>query len=292
LHLFNKGRQMQFRIGLIVLALGILMAALGAQQAPNKTPASKPAPVVTVTKTDGTLVRGQIVSSDPDQVVVKPALKAGEKIAGDDVAIAWKEIKIVSNGLTQKKALEAWKEEHAKELCDKCGGERVVTCPTCKGTGHDPKSSKECKTCNGAMEVKCKAPKCKEGKIPCPKPCLKLSEGHWIKKEDGKRWRVFSIRGGASFQYSEGHLGQLITLDKDGTPHAGAMCTTCEGKGEINCPECHGTAKVPCKTCKANADAPKCADCEGAGFKKCVACDGSGLKKAPGAAQEEVKANQ
>jgi hypothetical protein len=270
-------------------ALGTIMLLLGAQQAANRPPATKPAPIVTVTKTDGSLVRGQIVSSDPDQVVLKPSLKAGEKVAGDDVTVPWKEIKIVSSGLTQKKALEAWKDEHAKELCDKCGGDRLMTCPTCKGTGHDPKSSKDCKTCNGAMEVKCKAPKCKEGKTPCPKPCLKLTEGHWVKKADGLQWRIFpKKRDGTWREISEHHLGQLVTKTADGDYVLGDSCATCGGKGEASCPECHGTAKVACATCRTDKAAADCADCDD-GKKKCAACDGTGLKKEAGAKEEFPK---
>jgi hypothetical protein len=261
------------------LAFIVTMGAL-CWAAETKAPVQKPLPFVVVTKTDGTQMRGQITASDPDQVTVKPAPKAGEKTAGEDVVVTWKEIKAISNGLTQKKALEQWKTEHAADLCEKCGGNRVVTCATCKGTGHDPKSSAACKTCNGAMEVKCKAAKCKEGKIACPQPCLKLTEGRWVKKDDGKRWRDLPKgRDGSWMAVSDSHLGQLIVRTKEGKYELGEMCKTCMGKGELACPECHGTSKVPCATCKGDKSAADCADCE-EGAKACEGCGGTGLKKA------------
>ena len=254
-----------------LLGLCMLIAAT-----PPKAPATKPAPLVIVTKSDNTTVRGQLVAADPDNVTIKPPPNAG----AEDVVIQWKDIKRVSSGLTQARALEQWKIEHAGQLCEKCNGDRFITCPTCKGTAKAPASAKDCKTCGGAMEIKCKAPRCDNGKIPCPAGCLKLSEGHWIKKSDGLMWRQFPRqRDGSWAEISEHHLGEKIVKDENGHERPGGPCPSCGGAAKVNCPECHGTAKAPCPTCKARADAPKCPDCED-GKKKCDACDGTGLKKA------------
>jgi len=264
-------RQLSSRI-LPLIAFCLLAAA-----APPNAPATKPAPLVIVTKADNTIVRGLLVASDPDDVTLQPPPKS-DKTPSDPITVNWNDIKRISNGLTQAKALEQWKTEHAAELCDQCHGDRMLTCPTCKGTGKDPASAKDCKTCGGAMQVKCKAPKCDNGKIPCPKPCLKLTEGHWYKKPDGLMWRNLPANRDGTYMYvSEHHLGQLI-VTKDGRTDLGETCPTCGGTTKIDCPECHGAGKVPCPTCKTNQALPKCADCDD-GKIKCKACGGTGLKK-------------
>src|SRR4051812_36310054 len=103
---------------LVVLALVAILGAAAPKEKPAKPPASKPAPIVLVTRLDGTTERGQIDSIDPDHVVIKPALKRGQTTPDAPVTIEWKVIKVVSSGLTQAKALEQWKQEHKDNLCD------------------------------------------------------------------------------------------------------------------------------------------------------------------------------
>jgi hypothetical protein len=190
------------------------------------------------------------------------------------VVIEWKEIKNVSNGLTKAKAIAAWKEAHIAELCETCHGERAVLCPTCKGTMHDPAAGKDCKTCKGELLVNCKGPKCKDGKTPCPRTCLKLAEGKWVKKEDGKTWRSIST-GVGTWQYSSGHAGELIDMK---TGQSLGKCPTCGGKQIVECATCVGLGKVPCATCTARKDAAACPDqCE-LGKIPCDACKGKGLR--------------
>lgn len=257
------------RIGLAIVVSAFLLAAAPPQP---KTPV---VPMVTVVKTDGTSVRGQLVSADPDKVVVKPAAKLGVKsaTAPSDVELTWKDIKTVSNGLTYAKALAAWKQEHLADLCEQCHGERTMLCPTCKGTMHDPASGKDCKTCKGELLVDCKAPKCKEGKTPCPAPCIKLTEGRWYMK-DGKKWRDFHFAGGLNASVSEGHAGQVF----DANGQLAGECPTCGGKTVIDCPTCKGIGKVPCPTCSARKDAPPCPDKCDHGRVTCDKCKGTGLK--------------
>ena len=257
------------QFGLLLLAAAVIAAA------PPRTPV---VPLVTVVKLDGTSVRGSIVTVDPDQVTLTPAPKTGPAATApsENLVIEWKEIKSVSNGMTAAKALAAWKETHGTELCGSCHGERTLACATCKGTAHDPASGKDCKTCKGELLVDCKAPKCKEGKIPCPKPCLKLSEGRWYTK-DGKRWRDFPIPGKGTYSISEGHLGQLIDTKNGGH---GEMCPTCGGKSVADCATCKGFGKIPCATCTSRKDAAACpANCDH-GRTKCETCKGTGLKAA------------
>jgi hypothetical protein len=257
-------------IGLLIATLCPL--ALGQAQPAKKPTASSPPPV-TIVKTDGTSIRGQISTSDPDSITIQPAAKPGAD-AASPVVIEWKDIRSVSSGLTQQKALAAWKEQHAGQLCDTCHGDRTVFCPTCKGTGHDPASGANCKTCNGALVVECKTPKCKDGKIPCQRQCLKRSEGQWVQHE-GKTVRFF----GRSW-VSEAHVGELYSIDKQtGQLSLQGKCPTCDGTGVVFDPTCAGTGKMPCKECASRKGAPACpANCS-AGRVPCNTCEGTGLKK-------------
>lgn len=239
-----------------------------------------PPPVVVVKKNDGTSVQGQLTASDGEHLTIQPADAKG---AGKPIEVAWSDVKSVSNGLTRQLALLTWKGQHRAELCETCHGDRRVECERCKGTGHDPASSKECKTCHGELLVDCPDKNCKDGKIPCPGPCLKLSEGNWVKSEaDGKLWRTFPMKDGGSFRFSQGHVGEVVIMPKDlpGRPHQSARTVPCEicGKtGFITCPTCGGDHKVACPTCKADKSAADCASCEG-GTVACKTCGGTGLK--------------
>jgi hypothetical protein len=232
---------------------------------------------VTLTKVDGSTIRGEVVSTTPEEVVFKPARKAGEQADPENVTIPWTEIKRLSNGLTQQKALETWKQEHRDQLCETCRGDRKVLCATCKGTAHDPASAKDCKTCKGELLVDCKAPKCKEGTIPCPSTCLKLTEGNWTRRPDGMRWRVFRNSRGSQ-EYNEQNVGELIVVENGQWTNKG-KCPTCGGKTTLDCPTCRGLGKAPCATCIARSDAPACTGGCDHGRVACETCKATGLKQ-------------
>ena len=257
--------------------------------------ADRPAPIVTVTKADGTTVRGTVTVSEPDSIIVTPpaprpvVARPGRPVAAPaepaaPVVVPWSEIKSVSNGLTQANAFSQWKLTHHDLLCPTCHGERTVLCPTCKGTTHDPASGKDCPTCHGELLVDCKDPRCDNGQVPCPNHCLQLTEGKWVTREDGLKWRSFPI-GNAVASFSEHHLGHVITIDrKAGTANDTGVCPVCNGTTKADCPLCHGVGKVPCATCVNRKDAPACpAHCDH-GRVKCADCDGTGVKKGAAAA--------
>lgn len=259
------------RVAYVACALMLLLAA-----APAKIPAGPPP--VTIFKTDGTSVRGQLGEPGHDFLTITPAPKPGEKPdALQPQKIEWKDIKSVSNGLTPAKSLVGWKAAHRDDLCVTCRGDGVHLCPTCKGTGHDPASGKDCHTCHGELLVACTAPKCKDGQVPCPAPCLKLSEGVWVKRADGKLWRDFHVGTGTA-SISSAHVGQVWEIRKDGMDNKG-FCTVCGGKTTIDCAVCGGHAKIPCPTCVARKDAPACPDYCDHGKVICETCKGSGLKE-------------
>lgn len=279
------------RVGIYVLlmALVITPAVLIAQQqrgarrgpAPTPSPARAAAPaIVIVTRTDTTTVRGTLLSSDFDQVVVQPALRPGERTPGEPVTVRWGQILRVSNGLTRQKILDDFKKENHANLCETCHGDRLAFCATCKGTGNEPSSAADCTTCKGELLVDCKTPRCDDGKIVCPVPdCLKLTVGTWAARPDGLRWRRFPMPRG-TFEVSERHLGELYVRSGDRYELRG-KCPTCAGATFLFDSACHATGRMPCATCIARKDAPDCrAGCD-SGQIACSACTGTGMK--PGA---------
>ena len=163
--------------------------ATPAQPPPVKAKAPQPPPRVTVTKADGKTVSALLLDADREGVTLQYGPKP------DEHRIKWEEIKSVSNGLTRATAIQKWKEAHADKLCGKCHGDGVLKCPDCDGSGVDPKQHKECATCKGTGSAgPCPTKGCVDGKIVCPAPCLKLSQGQWkLHADDGLRW--LELRG-------------------------------------------------------------------------------------------------
>ena len=230
-------------------------------------------PTVTVTKTDNTTVRGQVSTIDPKAVTIQPLVK--NQPDGQPLTIPWSEIKSLSSGMTRERVIKMHIKDHPDDVCTDCRGEGKVPCATCKGTGRDPASAKDCATCHGEQTVPCKTPKCDHGKIPCPKLHLKLEEGSWYKKPDGTRWRKFPLPDGY-FEVSEHHLGEIIET-VNGMPQPPKPCPLCAGKMIIDDPKCRGTGLAPCPTCATAARTSPCKDCE-RGRVACKTCGGLGLK--------------
>ncbi|MBC7785162.1 MAG: hypothetical protein H7144_15105 [Burkholderiales bacterium] len=256
-----------------ILLLAVVVGAmpLSPAQAQPK-PVEKPKPIVTVTKLDNTTVRGWLIEYDADRLTVEVGPKPG---SGEIVPVEWSAVSKVSNGLTQAKALDEWKAANKDNLCETCHGNRGNRCPTCHGTGHDHASSKDCAKCHGEGQIKCAAPRCKEGKIPCTGKCIKLSEGTWAKGAEGKTWR--SIRwGNVELKVSSLHVGEIFELENN-VPVSRGPCPVCGGKAQLDCAKCQASGFATCATCLAAKDAPDCADCE-AGRVACATCKGTGLK--------------
>ena len=265
----------------LVAAAFLALAAAWAVAQPAPKPASggkpatpKPNPIVTITKLDKTVVRGQLTSAEPDQLVVKPSGAAAEP-----VTVRWSQIAKVSNGLTQEQAAAQWKALQAPgALCTDCHGDRGVACNDCRGTGHDQAKLVDCKDCGGGGLMFCPNKKCDDGQVDCPKPCLKLTEGRWVKKADGKLWRTFPTRGGSHF-WSDGHLGELIET-RNGEAQNLGKCPNCSGTTHVACPDCAGMSYKICPTCHFEGKTgPACPTCE-LGKTPCPTCNATGLKKA------------
>jgi hypothetical protein len=261
-----------------LLAIALAAVLCTAAVAPPAKPAAGAAgsatqrlPMVIVTQVDGTTARGQLVSADPDNLT----LRANDK--AEPMAIAWTSIKHVSNGLTQPQAAAAWKAAHQNELCDTCHGDRVMQCPACHGSGVDQSKLTPCDACEGTgIESVCPSPRCNgTGKVDCPKPCLKLTQGTWRVRE-GKRWRDFPIAHG-TYSISEGHLGELVDLKNGGSL---GKCPTCGGTTKVDCPTCDGLGVIVCAKCEGEGTVgPACPQCR-EGFVACTTCKGTGLQQA------------
>jgi hypothetical protein len=230
---------------------------------------------ITVTKNDHSTVRGMLVSYDRDKLTL--SVKGKLKDPPANVDISWDQINRVSNGLTREQALLRWEAAHPEMLCATCHGEGKVYCSTCHGTGHDPAASADCPICTGAGQIVCKTPKCDKGTAPCPNPgCLKLSDGGWYTKADGKRWKKFPAKNGGYHEWSEFHVGQVIEI-ADGTPINVGKCPVCGGKTTVSDPACHGTGEMACPRCSKKNDSPPCSNKCVNGLVQCTTCHGSGL---------------
>jgi hypothetical protein len=253
------------------LALIVVAAEPNARNRPDAPPTPALPTRVTVTKSDGKMLAGTITAADHDGI----NLTYGPK--SENLHFAWSEVKSISNGLTRDKAIAQWKQEHADKLCAKCNGERTLVCTDCKGTGIDPKQQKECQKCHGTgSSGPCPTPGCKEGKIDCPKPCLKLSQGTWKKMGD-VRVREFKTKNGGTHSWSEGHLGELIVIE-NGDPVNKGPCPTCHGTTKIDDPACKGKGHKECPDCHGiGFTGPVCPTCDH-GNVKCEECKGTGLR--------------
>src|SRR4051794_37784095 len=93
-------------LALVAAVMIALAVPFCGAQAPK--PTSTATPIVTVTKNDGSTVRGKLTAAGPGSITVEPSAPAGAAA----VQIAWHDIKTVSNGLTQAKAIQQFKSEH------------------------------------------------------------------------------------------------------------------------------------------------------------------------------------
>jgi len=246
----------------VLCVLSLLLAA-----APTD-PAARPV-IVTVTKNDGTTARGNFVSADPNGVTLRASAKA------DPTVVSWTQIKRVSNGITRPQVLKQWQKDHPEDVCADCHGVGSTLCATCHGTGFDQAHLEKCDKCGGDGVIGyCKH--CVNGKVDCPAPCLKLSQGRWFLKEDGLRWRTFQGSSGGGWQISERHLGQLIVVN-NGDPSPGPTCPTCNGTTKVDDPNCGGTGMIICDKCSfAGVVGPPCSDCKD-GAIACKTCKGDGV---------------
>ena len=228
------------------------------------------AEAVLLTPTEGKPVAGELVKADTEKVV----LRVGEGEAAKEVEFLWAQIKRMSNGLTREKVLRSQAQDHPEKQCADCKGSGSATCASCQGKGIDAKAAKmKCPKCGGTGSGACS---CKEGRVPCNGPCLKRSEGNWVKGEGGLLWRTWIYPGG-DLKWSERNIGEVIRI-QDGRHTNLGKCEKCGGTTLMPCALCKGSGKGACSQCHGSKGAsPPCPDCKN-GKLPCAACKGTGLK--------------
>ncbi len=290
---FRKGGAFGLAGGVACVMFGTLSASWAAQLLTKDT--LIPSTSVTVARADGPTIKGTITSCTPELLTVQPDPKPVPKALTprrpgtpapadppkpDPVALAWKDVRHVSSGLTPLIALQMWEAQNAGHLCPTCHGERTVWCPVCKGTRHDPAAAADCKTCKGELLVACPSKGEADGKVACPNGCLRMSVGTWTKEPDGKTFHTWNLGGGHTAGFSTAHIGQVIVPDyKNHTIADAGVCPICGGTILVEDPVCFGSGKVPCPECLARKSAGPCPNhCDG-GRVVCPTCGGNGLKK-------------
>jgi hypothetical protein len=119
---------------------------------------------------------------------------------------------------------------------------------------------KVCFACNGTGIVKCPAPGCVDGQVPCPGPCVKLSRGNWSHTDINGNyspilWQVYKTPDGGTHAISEHHVGHVIVIQNGKQVDTGP-CKICGGTGKVKCNICNGTGKVICPICNGKKFIP------------------------------------
>ena len=110
-----------------------------------------------------------------------------------------------------------------------------------------------CPACAGVGTIACRS--CKDGKRPCPKPCLKKTDPGWKKMKvaghpDDELWREFHSKDGkVGRSWTQHHVGDLIEVTDHDVVNLGT-CPTCSGTGSVTCAVCKGAGKTDCSLCK------------------------------------------
>lgn len=118
---------------------------------------------------------------------------------------------------------------------------------------------KTCFQCNGTGKMKC--PVCRDGEVPCPGHCLKLTSGVWVHMDVAGHpptdvWQKFAIPAGGWRAYNQGHVGHVIALRNGDWVDTGP-CPICHGTGKITCPTCRGTQEIVCTLCDGKKVIPE-----------------------------------
>jgi hypothetical protein len=119
---------------------------------------------------------------------------------------------------------------------------------------------KVCFACDGTGMVKCSAPGCVNGQVPCPGPCLKLSKGVWRHTDNNGKpsdllWQTITAPDGRTYFVSEQHLGEVFAFQGGQVQHLG-KCKICGGTGKVKCDVCKGTGQVICPICNGKKFIP------------------------------------
>ena len=130
----------------------------------------------------------------------------------------------------------------------------VTNAAPAEASGPGP-GEKICFACKGEGIVACRAPGCVEGKVDCPGPCLKLSQGVWIHMnvpghDPSELWQKFPDRDGRGgyYAFSQNHLGEVVEYEGVRAVSRGP-CKICGGTTKVTCSACKGSGRQTCPIC-------------------------------------------
>lgn len=115
-----------------------------------------------------------------------------------------------------------------------------------------------CRRCLATGQITCTEPRCKDGQVPCPGRCLKLSDRGWRRMEGqdpNKLFMVYLVNGGAQ-GVSEAHVGEVFEV-RYGKLYALGVCSVCHKQTTIPCKTCGGSGKLVCPSCQGSKVVPK-----------------------------------
>lgn len=122
-------------------------------------------------------------------------------------------------------------------------------------------TNKTCFQCKGTGEAKCSRPGCKQGRVECPGPCLKLTKGVWEKRnvaghtDPNELWQKVRYNARQTSYISSGHVGQYLVPGPDGN-NTPVTCKVCSGAATIECAKCKGIGMAKCEMCTGKKTVP------------------------------------
>ncbi len=108
-----------------------------------------------------------------------------------------------------------------------------------------------CKRCLATGQVTCTAHRCSEGRVPCPGPCLKLSDAGWQRMEGqdpNKLFMIYRVNGGSQ-GVGQAHVGEVYEV-RLGKFYALGPCKVCNARTTVVCKVCQGSGKAGCQVCR------------------------------------------
>jgi hypothetical protein len=118
-----------------------------------------------------------------------------------------------------------------------------------------------CFECQGTGKSKCSVPTCVGGQANCPAPCLKPTDGTWVRMNVAGHpatdlWKKFPTRNGSYQAWNQNHSGELVQV-KNGEPVNVGKCPTCGGSTKVQCSACKGSGQITCPICDGKKTVPQ-----------------------------------
>lgn len=120
---------------------------------------------------------------------------------------------------------------------------------------------KACFACAAQGTVPCRVAGCRDGKVECPGPCLKLTRGAWVHMtvaghDPSELWQKFPNAKGKGYQaWNQHHLGEVIVMQNGGAVNIGP-CRICGGTTRVPCAACKGQGRQTCEICQGKKFVP------------------------------------